>query len=1040
MMKNQPYILLIALVILFSSHQVNGQNKLKNGASQTNNASFNTDFCGTDFFHNKKMKNDPEYKARHLKTIQSIKKASSKHNKMLSGTIYQVPVVVHVMHKGESVGTGTNISDEDVKKGIEYLNNYWRKVSGSNGFGDGVDMEIEFALAIQDENGNCTNGIDRVDMSGVPAYVSNGVNRSASGGIPDYSSTGGINSLKEYSIWDSTKYYNVWIVDEIDNKNCYTGGPFTTGYASFASSHGQANDGAVVLICTYLNESSTTWAHEMGHAFNLPHTFGNDSNGTSCGDDGIDDTPSHIRTSAISPSIYNDCDNSDANNCDLTFNQVINPDTGFVRNSGTHQDHMHNYMDYTGCPTEFTGGQRSEVQAALTTARASFLTSLALTPPLPATVFFTSSVENVCSGASVKFTDESTCTPNTYTNTGYNGISFLWTFDNGVNPQITSTDQNPTITFVNPGSYDVTLQITNNEGTTSLTKADNISVSSGVSAACTLSSFNDDGNYGTGVTNVSFNTISKATSTYVPNGAMQDYTCSDNTTVYVGNTYNLDVDYKTSTNNTGPVFLEVWIDWDNSGTFQTSNANGVNERVLEDDIVAGTTGSPSVSITPPATAMLNTLLRMRVVSNYNGNPNVCGNGSIQRGDDYGVYVKPACTRPTAGITNNSGVTVLTCLAPSINVTATGGVSYLWDNNKGISPNISITEPGTYTVTVTSVDGCTDTESIVITENKPAPTVVITNNTGSTALTCSLTSISLTASGGSTYSWDNGLGNNATVTITESGTYTVTVTAANACTATETIVITDEQAKPACSISSTNDDGTFGAGVTNISFNTIGNITSTYIPAGAMNNFICSDNTNVDVGASYDLDVTYYSLNAYSQYLEVWIDWDNSGAFELSNSNGDNELVLADNVASGNSGPHNISANVTPPVDAALNTLLRMRVMSNAGGEPTLCGNGFVQRADDYGVMVSSTLSVNNVSELNSKFTIYPNPVKNILNVSLGKNGTIRGYEVYDITGKKVMSKLKTNENIIKTSELPNGFYFLRVKTDTTDLMGKFTKE
>ena len=54
--------------------------------------------------------------------------------------------------------------------------------------------------------------------------------------------------------------------------------------------------GTVVLICAYLNESSSTFAHEMGHALNLPHTFdGDDPDNGLCGDDGIADTPPHIR-------------------------------------------------------------------------------------------------------------------------------------------------------------------------------------------------------------------------------------------------------------------------------------------------------------------------------------------------------------------------------------------------------------------------------------------------------------------------------------------------------------------------------------------------------------------------------------------------------------------------------------------------------------------------------------------------------------------------------------------------------------------------
>lgn len=1034
-MKTNHYSLLIVLAILFSSYNVSGQKLSPQKGTSKKNVPFNADFCGTDFFHSQKMKNDSQYKARHLQTIQSIQKITSQQFKRPNG-IYQVPVVVHVMHKGESVGTGTNISNEDVKRGVEYLNNYWRKVSGSNGFGDGVDMQIEFALAIQDENGDCTDGIDRVDMSGVPAYVSDGVNRSASGGIPDYSSSGGINSLKEYSIWDPTKYYNVWIVDEIDNANCYSGGFFTAGYASFASSHGQAYDGSVVLICTYLDESSSVWAHEMGHAFNLPHTFDGDNDGANCGDDGIADTPSHKRTSSIDPSIYTDCTNSDNNDCDLAFDQEINPDTGFRRDSGTHQDHMHNYMDYTGCPTEFTGGQRAVTQAALTVARASFLTSPALTPASPATVYFTASATNTCLGNSITFTDESYCTPNTYTNTGYDNITFSWTIDNGVDTPYTSTDQSPTITFNNPGSYDVTLEITNPEGTTSLTKANNISVSSGVTGGCALTSSNNDGDFGTGATNVSFNTLSNDTSTYIPTSAMVDYTCSKNTTVFVGSAYDLEVTYESISG--GTEYLEVWIDWDNSGTFETSNTNGDNERVLTDNIAADSSGSPSTNVIPPATAVLNTLLRMRVVSEYTMAPTVCGAGLVQRADDYGVFVKPACTPPTAVITNNSGVTVLTCAAPSISVSASGGVSYQWDNNKGITPDIAITEPGTYTVTVTTIDGCTNTESIVITENKPAPTAVITNNTGSTALTCIISSITVTASGGVSYSWDNGLGNNAVATITSGGTYTVTVTSANSCTDTETIVVTDEQASLACDITSINNNGNFGCGVTNVSFNTINNSTSTFIPNVAMQNFICSDNTSVDVSTAYDLDVTYQSRNDGDQYLEVWIDWDNSGTFEVSNSNGENEQVLTDNISASSVGTPSVS--ITPPATATLGTLLRMRVVSEYTQSPVICGGGFVERADDYGVLVTNTLSISDFSDFKSKFKIYPNPVQDHLNISLENNGTISGYEIYDITGKKVMFKLKTDKNIIDTSDLPNGFYFLKVKTDTMNLIGKFIKE
>ena len=166
-----------------------------------------------------------------------------------------------------------------------------------------------------------------------------------------------------------------------------------------------------------------------------------------------------------------------------------------------------------------------------------------------------------------------------------------------------------------------------------------------------------------------------------------------------------------------------------------------------------------------------------------------------------VYVtKSCCAGVNAGITNNTGSTVLNCTTSSISLTATGGVSYLWSNG-ATTPTITVTAPATYTVTVTGSDGCTATASIVITENTTPPNAGITNNTGTTVLGCATTSISLTATGGGTYQWTNNLGTNATVTVTQPGTYTVTVTGANGCTSTASVTITQSTSAPTVTVSS-----------------------------------------------------------------------------------------------------------------------------------------------------------------------------------------------------------------------------------------------
>ena len=85
------------------------------------------------------------------------------------------------------------------------------------------------------------------------------------------------------------------------------------------------------------------------------------------------------------------------------------------------------------------------------------------------------------------------------------------------------------------------------------------------------------------------------------------------------------------------------------------------------------------------------------------------------------------TTPTAVITNNTATTVLNCTTTSISLTATGGASYVWDNELGSGASKSITTAGIYTVSVTSAEGCVSQASIVITQNLVVPAVPATVN-------------------------------------------------------------------------------------------------------------------------------------------------------------------------------------------------------------------------------------------------------------------------------------------------------------------------
>ena len=132
--------------------------------------------------------------------------------------------------------------------------------------------------------------------------------------------------------------------------------------------------------------------------------------------------------------------------------------------------------------------------------------------------------------------------------------------------------------------------------------------------------------------------------------------------------------------------------------------------------------------------------------------------------------------PTAGITGSASGCV------SVSLTATGGTTYHWSGGSSINTAANtFSSNGTYTVTVTA-SGCTATASQTVTVNAN-PTAGITG----TATNCG--SVSLTATGGTSYAWSGGSSTNtATNTFTTGGTYTVTVTSGG-CTATSSKLVT-----------------------------------------------------------------------------------------------------------------------------------------------------------------------------------------------------------------------------------------------------------
>ncbi|HEY0108824.1 MAG TPA: hypothetical protein VGB67_04295, partial [Fibrella sp.] len=73
---------------------------------------------------------------------------------------------------------------------------------------------------------------------------------------------------------------------------------------------------------------------------------------------------------------------------------------------------------------------------------------------------------------------------------------------------------------------------------------------------------------------------------------------------------------------------------------------------------------------------------------------------------------------------NPSSATLTCASPSVNLMASGGGTYRWNDNSTAAMR-TVSSAGTYSVTVTSATGCTATASATISENKvlPAPSLL-----------------------------------------------------------------------------------------------------------------------------------------------------------------------------------------------------------------------------------------------------------------------------------------------------------------------------
>ncbi len=262
-------------------------------------------------------------------------------------TVLRIPVVVHVVHNGEPVGSGANISRSQVESQIAVLNEDFRKIASSNGEnpdGLGTDTFIEFFLAEQGPDGQPLEepGIDRVD--GGRSEWPKGFLRNPIESI-----------LKPGTIWDPDRYFNIWTVNfggfvsrdllgyaqfpdmsGLDGLNETYGSPNTDGIVVGYKYFGSSEKGNFPVLVAPFDLGRTT-THEVGHWLGLRHIWGD---GDCSVDDYCADTPNASGPSYGCPSSKSTCGSPDM---------------------------FENYMDYTddACMNIFTSDQVERMHTVL---------------------------------------------------------------------------------------------------------------------------------------------------------------------------------------------------------------------------------------------------------------------------------------------------------------------------------------------------------------------------------------------------------------------------------------------------------------------------------------------------------------------------------------------------------------------------------------------------------------------------------------------------------------------------------------------------
>jgi hypothetical protein len=327
---------------------------------------------------------------------------------------------------------------------------------------------------------------------------------------------------------------------------------------------------------------------------------------------------------------------------------------------------------------------------------------------------------------------------------------------------------------------------------------------------------------------------------------------------------------------------------------------------------------------------------------------------------------------------------------------TGFNSYLWDDGS-VTQTIDVLVSGTYTVTVTDVNGCENSDMITV-NFVPLANV----NLGNDLMFCSGSSALLDAGPGfASYLWEDG-SLNQTHVVSQSGTYMVTVTNIGGCSDTDTISVT---VNPSPIVSLGNDTTvcagsqvTLDAGPGFSSYQWLGGSSQQTLVVTSTNNYFVLVTDANGCSGSDDIDVIFNApvpVPTITQVSNTMYSSSPTGNQWYSNPGGLIAGATDSSYSPGQNGTYYV-------------------IVTDANGCESLPSSDFIfvfSKIDEHAAM---------------PFVLFPNPASGQITIQTAIQNEDVTVDIHDIAGKVVMHTMISASGRLDVSGLRSGSYMVRV--------------